>query len=118
MKRQLNWSLDCRDTWFLLCGILLRADTLFRRISLVWHATSTLDFFQNTWLSQQLAPALGRSRWKVGREKADDQLGNHRPILFERKVPGLQQMNLAVWHIVLEGLCPGRSKEAQCYVTC
>src|SRR2546428_10399449 len=38
-------------------------------------------------------------------------LGEHLSIFLERKVTSIQQMDLAVWQILLERLCPVGSKD-------
>ena len=38
-------------------------------------------------------------------------LGDHLSIFLERKVTSIQQMDLAVWQILLERLCPVGSKD-------
>src|SRR5947207_15780638 len=51
------------------------------------------------------------SSWYSCREKAGNMLGDHLSIFLERKVTSIQQMDLAVWQILLERLCPVGSKD-------
>src|SRR2546426_7339950 len=60
---------------------------------------------------QRLVRAIYHSSWYSCREKAGNMLGDHLSIFLERKVTSIQQMDLAVWQILLERLCPVGSKD-------
>src|SRR2546429_9811089 len=60
---------------------------------------------------QRLVRAIYHSSWYSCREKAGNMLGDHLSIFLERKVTSIQQMDLAVWQILLERLCTVGSKD-------